>query len=76
MVYVTPTIRWGIGIWCTIAIVLLISSAVRGASPVTLVLTLVLSAMPVIVLAALTRFRAEPRTAAQVLHDRAPDAPR
>jgi hypothetical protein len=70
MVYVTPAIRWGIGIWSVVAVAAVAASVMLGARPLSTGLLLVICAVPLVVVLALTGFRAEPRTAAQVLHDR------
>lgn len=73
MVYVTNQIRWGIGIWCTIAIGLVAGSITRGTSPTLIVLLLALMSAPVVVAVAFTRFRPEARTSSQVLYDEPAD---
>jgi hypothetical protein len=69
MVYATSSLRWGIGLWCALSGALIIGSAVQGAGPMSIGFLVVGTVVPVAVVAALTRFRPEARTAAQVLHD-------
>lgn len=76
MVFVTVGIRWAIGIWCAAALGLVAGSLGSGAGPTSIGLLLVVTAAPVVVLAALTRFRPAARTSTQVLYDKndTPDA--
>jgi hypothetical protein len=75
MVYVTPGIRWSIGVWCAATLGLVAGGISQGLQPATLGVLLFVTAAPVIVLVTLTRFRREARTASQVLYDK-PDDPR
>ena len=68
MVHVTSAIRWGIGVWCVIAVALVGASLFLGARPLSTGLIVVLCALPLAVVAALVGFRAEARTGAQVLY--------
>lgn len=70
MVYVTSGIRWAIVIWCAVAGAVIIASVLQGVRPVAIGLIAVAAAVPLAVGTALTRFRPESRTAAQVLHDK------
>lgn len=68
MVHVTSGIRWTIGAWCVLAIVLVGWSIAVGARPASTVMLLVVGAAPLGVVASLVGFAREPLTAAEVLH--------
>jgi hypothetical protein len=74
MVPVTSGLRWAIGLWSALAIAMVAWSIVAGVRPVSTAVLFVICAAPLGVVATLVGFRAEPRTAAQVLHtdDRQP----
>ena len=59
MVYVTPGIRWSIGVWCAATLGLVAGGISQGLQPATLGVLLFVTAAPVIVLVTLTRFRRE-----------------
>lgn len=69
MVHVTSGIRWAIGVWSALAIAMVGWSLVAGVRPISTAILFVVCAIPLGVVATLVAFRAEPRTAAQVLHD-------
>lgn len=70
MIFVTVGIRWAIGIWCATALALVAGSASQGVRLGWIGALLVVTVVPVAVLAALTRFRPEARTSTQVLYDK------
>ena len=74
MVQSTAGIRWVMGAWSVVALALVGWSVSAGARPSWSAMLLVAGVVPLGVVATLVGFRAEPRTAAQVLHeiDRAP----
>lgn len=75
MVFVTPGIRWALGVWCAAALGLVAGAVGSGVRPTWIVLLLLVMAAPPIVLASFTRFRNEGRTSTQVLYDK-PDGRR
>jgi len=70
MVYVTSGIRWAIGVWLALAVGLVGWAVAGGAKPSSVAMLLVACAAPLGLVSTLVGFRSEPRTAAQVLHDR------
>lgn len=70
MVFVTPGIRWAIGIWSAVALGVVAGAVGEGIRPTWVVLLLALVAAPPVVLASFTRFRREARTSTQVLYDK------
>jgi hypothetical protein len=73
MVFVTPGIRWALGVWCVLAGVLVAGSVAQGARPVVTWALLAFGVAPALVLALLTRFRPGARSSSQVLYDKADD---
>lgn len=69
MLHITNSMRWGVGLWCAVAIGLVASSITLGAQPATTVLLLGLSCVPVGVFAGLAQLRPQGRTSTQVLYD-------
>lgn len=74
MVQSTAGMRWAMVAWCVVALALVGWSVSAGVRPTWSAMLLVAGIVPLGVMATLVGFRAEPRTAAQVLHeiDRAP----